>query len=113
MKANRQLCIGLSIAVTWLSGNGWRRADSRVEEIYSADFISTWPGGRKTPNWIFCSAPTSCLSIRSARQSPSFSSLDPMILLTAIAGETRRIGLISTASTTFLPLTLSPDNPVP
>ncbi|PWC14540.1 NtaA/DmoA family FMN-dependent monooxygenase [Brenneria corticis] len=104
MKANRQLCIGLSIAVTWLSGNGWRRADSRVEEIYSADFYLDLARRAENAKLDFLFRPdVMFIDPLRAAQSPSFSSLDPMVLLAAIAGETRRIGLVSTASTTFLP----------
>ncbi|MCL2894373.1 NtaA/DmoA family FMN-dependent monooxygenase [Brenneria tiliae] len=104
MKANRQLCIGLSIAVTWLSGNGWRRADSRVEEIYSADFYLDLARRAENAKLDFLFRPdVMFIDPLRAAQSPSFSSLDPTVLLAAIAGETRRIGLVSTASTTFLP----------
>ncbi|MEC5342582.1 NtaA/DmoA family FMN-dependent monooxygenase [Brenneria populi] len=104
MAANRPLCIGMSIAVTWLTGNGWRRADSRVEDIYSPDFYIDLAKRAENAKLDFLFRPdTLFIDPQSAARSPSFSSLDPSVLLAAIAGETRRIGLVSTASTTFYP----------
>ncbi|KAA9001295.1 NtaA/DmoA family FMN-dependent monooxygenase [Affinibrenneria salicis] len=104
MKAKRQLCIGMSIAVTWLTGNGWRRPDSRVEEIYSADFYRDLARRAEAAKLDFLFRPdTLFINPHSAARSPAFSSLDPSLLLAALARETRRIGLITTASTTFSP----------
>src|SRR5690606_2206619 len=36
----RHLNIGLSLSTTWLTGNGWRREDSRVEDIHSVEFYA-------------------------------------------------------------------------
>ncbi|QLF94071.1 NtaA/DmoA family FMN-dependent monooxygenase [Pseudomonas sp. ABC1] len=97
-----QLCIGLSLATTWLSGNGWRLPDSRVESIHDSDFYIDIAKRAERAKLDFLFRPDS-LFIDSAalEHSPGFSSLDPTLLLAAIARETSHIGLVSTASTTF------------
>ena len=34
MSTHKHLHIGLSLAPTWLSGDGWRRENSNIEEIF-------------------------------------------------------------------------------
>ena len=98
------LHIGLSIAVTWLTGDAWRRADSGVEEIFSSAFYVDLAKRAEAAKLDFLFRPdTLFLDPEAARRSPGFSSLDPSVLLAAIAGETDFIGLVSTASTTFYP----------
>lgn len=104
MTKTMPLCVGLSIATTWLTGNGWRRPDSRVEEIYSSDFYIDIARRAEAAGIDFLFRPDSLfLDAAALTASPGFSSLDPTLLLTAIAGETERIGLVTTASTSFYP----------
>ncbi|SEA03974.1 NtaA/DmoA family FMN-dependent monooxygenase [Marinobacterium iners] len=102
MNTTPPLCIGLSLAVTWLSGNGWRRADSQVEGIYSAGFYTRLAQLAEQACLDFLFRPDSLfIEPATLEQAPGFSSLDPTLLLTAIARETSHIGLVTTASTTF------------
>lgn len=104
MKKRRPLSIGLSLAVTWLAGNGWRRPGSKAEDLHRTDFYVHL--ARKAeqakldflfrPDALFVDPPT-------LAHSPGFSSLDPTVLLASLARETRQIGLVTTASTSFYP----------
>lgn len=103
MSHNRQLCVGLSLAVTWLTGNGWRRNDSNVEGIYSSEFYLDLAKRAEQAKMDFLFRPDAMwLSRQGAVESPHFSSVDPTLLMAAIASQTRHIGLVSTASTTFM-----------
>ncbi|SER25624.1 NtaA/DmoA family FMN-dependent monooxygenase [Sphingobium sp. YR768] len=98
------LCVGLSIAVTWLTGNGWRRPGSRVEDIYSSDFYIDIARQAEAAGVDFLFRPDSLfLDPAALATSPGFSSLDPTLLLSTLARETQRIGLVTTASTSFYP----------
>ena len=100
----RKLHIGLSIAVTWLTGDAWRRPDSRVEEIFSSGFYADLARRAERARLDFLFRPdTLFLAPETVATSPGFSSLDPAVLLASIAAETEFIGLVSTASTTFYP----------
>lgn len=104
MGQQKQLCIGLSLAVTWLMGNGWRRPDSRVEDIYDIGFYAGLARRAEAACLDFLFRPDALFLDRQAlRHSPGFSSLDPTVLVAALAGATRRIGLVTTAATTFNP----------
>lgn len=100
----RHLHIGLSLATTWFSGNGWRRPDSRVEDICSLDFFAELAKRAEAARLDFVFRPDA-LALRpdTLADAPGFSGLDPLVLLSALARETTRIGLVSTASTTFCP----------
>lgn len=104
MQKRRPLCIGLSLAVTWLSGNGWRRPGSRAEEIHSTGFYSELARKAERAKLDFLLRPDALFIDPGAlATSPSFSSLDPTVLLASLACETRHIGLVTTASTSFYP----------
>jgi len=100
----KHLHIGMSLAPTWLGGDAWRRPDSNVEGLYSTDFhleVARRAEAAKLdfvfrPDTLFVNAPA-------LEASPGFSSLDPTVLLAAIARETSHIGLLSTVSATFYP----------
>lgn len=104
MAASRQLCVGVSLAVTWLMGNGWRRPDSRVEDIYDIGFYTDLARRAEQARLDFLFRPDALFLDPAALQhSPGFSSLDPTVLVAALAGATSRIGLVTTAATTFNP----------
>lgn len=104
MEQRKQLCIGLSLAVTWLMGNGWRRPDSRVEDIYDIGFYTGLARRAEAAGLDFLFRPDALfLDGQALAQSPGFSSLDPTVLVAALAGATQRIGLVTTAATTFNP----------
>lgn len=104
MSLSRPLCIGLSISVTWLTGNGWRHSGSRIEDIYASDLYVDIAKKAEAAKLDFVFRPDAMSVVPEAvAGTPAFSSTDPMVLLASIARETQRIGLVSTASTTFFP----------
>ncbi|MEL7939044.1 NtaA/DmoA family FMN-dependent monooxygenase [Pseudomonas delhiensis] len=104
MSTTRRLHIGMSLAPTWLSGDAWRRADSRAEEIYGSDFALDIARRSEAAHLDFVFRPdVSCLAIEAMESGSGFASLDPTVLLAALTRETSRIGLVSTVSTTFFP----------
>lgn len=104
MTTTRRLHIGMSLAPTWLSGEGWRRLDSNVEMIYSEEFYLDIARRAEAAKLDFVFRPdTLFLDPRALETGPGFGSLDPTLLLAALARQTRHIGLITTISTTFNP----------
>lgn len=104
MTTTRRLHIGISLAPTWLSGDGWRRLDSNVESIYSEEFYLDIARRAEAAKLDFVFRPdTLFLDPRALETGPGFGSLDPTILLAALARETTHIGLLTTISTTFNP----------
>lgn len=94
----------MSLAPTWLSGEGWRRLDSNVEGIYASNFYVDIARRAEAAKLDFVFRPDSLfLDIAAIETGPGFGSLDPTLLLVAIARETRHIGLLTTVSTTFNP----------
>ncbi|GAA3668095.1 LLM class flavin-dependent oxidoreductase [Microbacterium marinilacus] len=98
------LRIGLSLSPTWLRGDGWRRADSRVEQLYSGGFFVEAARIAEAAHVDFLLKPDALVLDREALSSwPGFGSPDPTVLMAALAAETERIGLVTTVSTTFVP----------
>ncbi|OLF53444.1 NtaA/DmoA family FMN-dependent monooxygenase [Pseudomonas chlororaphis] len=104
MSTRKQLHIGMSLAPTWLSGDAWRRADSNIEGIFSADFAVDIARRSEAAHLDFVFRPdVSYLPLEVLATGSGFASLDPTVLLAAVARETSRIGLVTTVSTTFFP----------
>tara|TARA_E500000318_G_scaffold19722_1_gene20482 strand:- start:1455 stop:2759 length:1305 start_codon:yes stop_codon:yes gene_type:complete len=104
MNHRKKLHIGMSLSPTWLAGDAWRRDDSKIEDIYGSDFHLDIAKRSEQAKLDFVFRPdTLFLDSQILESGPGFSSLDPTILLASIARETSRIGLLSTASTTFFP----------
>ncbi len=100
----KKLHIGLALAMGWLSGKGWRRPDSDIESIFSLGPYLEMAQLAEDHKLDFVFRPdTQYLIEELVDTEPGFSSLDPMLLLAAIAEKTKKIGLITTASTTLLP----------
>lgn len=98
----RKLCIGMSVAPTWLSGEGWRDPDSGIEGLYSSDLALDVARRAEAVHMDFVFRPdASFLPMQMMEQSFGFSSLDPTLLMATLARETSRIGLVTTISTTF------------
>lgn len=96
--------IGLALVMGWLSGNGWRRDDSQVEQLFNLQPYLDLANQAEQAKLDFVFRPdTLFLKTEPLSTEPGFSNLDPFILLSAIASQTQRIGLVATASTTFLP----------
>lgn len=92
----------MSVAPTWLSGEGWRHPDSGIEGLYSSDLALEVARRAEAAHLDFVFRPDAMfLPMPVMAQSFGFSSLDPTLLLASIARETRRIGLVTTISTTF------------
>lgn len=103
-KLHKKLHIGMSLAPTWLSGAAWHRPDSDIENLFSRDFYVDIARRSEAAHLDFVFRPDTLFLTRDMLETgPGFTSLDPTVLLAAIASETSRIGLVSTASTTFLP----------
>lgn len=104
MSKQSELCVGLALAMSWLTKSGWRRADSQVEQLFSiSDYIKLTQQAEAAKLDFVFRPDTLFLPTEMVGQEPGFSSLDPMVLLSAIATATSHIGLVSTASTTFNP----------
>lgn len=94
----------MSLAATWLSGDAWRRPDSDIDGLFSSGFYLDIAKRAEAARLDFVFRPdTLNLDVRALEKGPGFSSLDPTILLAALARETTHIGLLSTVSTTFTP----------
>lgn len=107
MQAGRirsRLHIGMSLAPTWLSGEAWRRPDSAIEGLFGADFYLDIARRAESARLDFVFLPdVMAVNRRLLGGGTGFASLDPTVLLAALARETTRIGLLTTASTTFFP----------
>lgn len=104
MSVATQLHIGMSLAPTWLSGDAWRRADSNVEGMFDSAFYVDVAQRSEAAHLDFVFRPDSLfLDTRMLDSGPGFASLDPTMLMASLARETRKIGLLSTISTTFYP----------
>ncbi|MGY0587813.1 MAG: NtaA/DmoA family FMN-dependent monooxygenase [Paraglaciecola chathamensis] len=96
------LHIGMSLAPTWLSGDSWRRDDSRVEELYSLPFYQTIAAKAEAAHLDFLFLPdTLFLDKQAVQGGGGFAGLDPTLVLAALSQATSHIGLLTTASTTF------------
>lgn len=97
-----RLTIGLSLSATWLRAQAWRRRDSRAEELFRAEPYLEAARLAERAHLDFLFRPDALsLDPASVAAGPGFSSLDPIVLLTLLAHETERIGLVPTVSTTF------------
>ncbi|CCN80841.1 putative Luciferase-like [Vibrio nigripulchritudo SFn27] len=104
MKENKQLCVGMALAASWMTKNGWRRSNSGIEDLYSTDFYVELAKKAEKAKLDFLFRPdTLFVNTAVLDAEPGFSSLDPMVLIATLARETEKIGLISTASTTYNP----------
>ncbi|WP_273688946.1 NtaA/DmoA family FMN-dependent monooxygenase [Ketogulonicigenium vulgare] len=102
MATRRKLCIGMSLAPTWLSGEGWRADDSNIDGLFSSDFALDIARMAEAVHLDFVFRPdTLYLPMERLEQSFGFTSLDSTMLMAAIARETSHIGLVTTVSTTL------------
>ncbi|WP_440959965.1 NtaA/DmoA family FMN-dependent monooxygenase [Paenibacillus nitricinens] len=104
MTRNKQLCIGLSLNATWMKGDGWRHPDSRVEKMGSIEYYIDLAKMAENSKLDFLfRADYLYVSPQMLGDSSNFGSPDPALFFAAIARETKRIGLVTTISTTFNP----------
>ncbi|MFC4597207.1 NtaA/DmoA family FMN-dependent monooxygenase [Cohnella hongkongensis] len=100
MRETRQLCIGLSLSATWRKG----KSEESAEKQFSSDFYVELARMAEKARLDFVFKPDALyLHAEGEEYSPRFASLDPTVMLASIARETERIGLVTTASTTFNP----------
>ncbi|MDF1791234.1 MAG: NtaA/DmoA family FMN-dependent monooxygenase [Thalassobaculaceae bacterium] len=99
MTPRRSLCIGLSLTPTWMRGRNDAQARDASETLtFYADLAKTAEAAKL--DFVF-KPDTLSLNPAMVGKGPGFIGLDPTIMLSAIARETCRIGLVTTASTTF------------
>lgn len=104
MKLREKLCIGLSLAPTWLNGEGWRAPESGIEGLYSSGFALETAKKAEAAHLDFVFRPDAhVLPMAMMEQSFGYSSLDATMLMAAIARETSRIGLMTTLSASLGP----------
>lgn len=102
MRRRPHMCIGMSLAPTWLANEGWRQPDSGIEGLFSADYALETAKACEAAHLDFVFRPdASFLPLEILERSFGFASLDPTLLMAAIARETENIGLMTTISTTF------------
>lgn len=102
MTTSRKLCIGMSLAPTWLSGENWRHADSAIESAFTGDLDLRVARAAEAAHMDFVFRPDSLFLRQEAiEQGNAFASLDPTLAMAAIARETSAIGLVTTISTMF------------
>ena len=102
MKLRDTLCIGMSLAPTWLRDEGWRRPDSGIEGLFSAEFALDIARRAEAAHLDFVFRPdTHSLPVPVMETSFGFASLDSVLMMAALVQGTSRIGLVPTISTTF------------
>jgi len=98
----RQLHFGVSAGGSGLHRAAWRRPDSDVEEFPGvAPLLRLARLAEEGKFDAFFLADGVALDLSLLPYAPPFGSLEPLVLLSAIAQVTERIGVIGTASTTF------------
>ncbi|MBK0417770.1 LLM class flavin-dependent oxidoreductase [Leucobacter sp. CSA1] len=96
------LNIGIAVSPTWLRGEAWRAADSRVEELFDLAPFTDLAAAAEAAHLDFLFAPDAGhLDPRVLDRSPGFSTHDSHTLVTALAARTSRIGVVPTVQTLF------------
>ncbi len=104
MKDSREICIGMALAMSWLTRSAWRRQDSGVEHIFDIDqYIALAQRAERAKLDFLFSPDTLFLAKEALECEAGFSGFDPTPLIASVASHTNRIGLVSTVSTTFTP----------
>ncbi|BDH58239.1 hypothetical protein MTP03_31780 [Tsukamurella sp. PLM1] len=96
------LAVGVALSPTWMRGDGWRRPDSRVEELFALPLFADLAREAEAVGADFLFQPDAGhLDPTVLDASPGFSTFDSTVLTAALAGITRRIGLVPTVQTGF------------
>lgn len=101
MAEARQLHIGLSLTPTWLKGRAANDAEARqASDPVAFNLELTRMAERAKLDFVF---KPDYLMLHPAMAGSGFVGLDPTLLMTAIARETEKVGLVTTISTSFNP----------
>ncbi len=103
MRDKRQLCIGLSLSATWRKGKAGQSEESGAKQFSSHFYVELAKMAERAKLDFLFKPDALYLHADGNDYSPRFASLDPTVMLAAIARETERIGMVTTASTTFNP----------
>lgn len=104
MKDSHEICIGMALAMSWLTRSAWRRQDSGVEHIFDIDqYIALAQRAERAKLDFMFSPDTLFLAKEAVEYEAGFSGFDPTPLIASVASHTNKIGLVSTISTTFTP----------
>lgn len=104
MSIARKLCIGIALAATWQKRDETPGSDSDFKGFLSSNFYLDIAQRAEAAKLDFVFRPdTLFIDPERGGASPGFASIDPTLMLAAIARETKHIGLVTTASTTFNP----------
>ncbi|QWK79414.1 NtaA/DmoA family FMN-dependent monooxygenase [Ochrobactrum sp. BTU1] len=104
MTSRKTLHIGMSLAPTWLSNDGWRHDNSDIEGVFGSDFYVDIAQRAEAAKLDFVFRPDNLfLNSQIMETTPGFASLDATLLMATLARETSKIGLLTTISTTFMP----------
>lgn len=96
------LVTGFSAAPTWLRGQAWRRADSRVEELLSgAPTVEAVRMAERAGFDLAFRPDALTLPLDTIGSDPAQLGLDPVVQVAQLAGATQRITLVVTVSATF------------
>ncbi len=99
-----RLHIGLSPNPTWLRDAAWRRADSRAEQMLTADFSARVSSLAEAACLDMLFTPDAAFLDRTVLSAaPGFTTLDSMSLMTAMSQHTTRIGLVPTVHSALSP----------
>lgn len=96
----RQLNIGLAVSPTWLRGEAWRSPSSRVEELFAlAPYLEIADAAERAHLDFLFAPDAGHLDPTNIARAPGFSTLDSLVLCTALAARTSRIGIVPTVQT--------------
>lgn len=94
--------LGLSLSATWWRGGTWRREGSRIEELFSPALFTQLAQRAEAAKLDFVFKPDALqLDAGTLATWPGFASLEPIVMMAAIATHTKHIGLVPTISATF------------
>lgn len=104
MSTDRKLHIGLSLTPTWLKGQRPHPDEALSAGMGPVEYYAELAQAAERAKLDFVFRPDYLVMNQAmAAHSPTFVGLDPTMMLASIARETEKIGLVTTASTTFNP----------
>lgn len=99
-----ELRTALSLSPTWLRGEAWRDPANRVDDLLNIELYVELAQRAEAAHVDFLLKPdTLGVELQSLGRSPGFTTLDPVVMLSAVAAATSRIGLVPTVSASVVP----------